>query len=226
MIGRGAFGNPWPSAMPRRCWQESLGHLHRRRRAVPGGAAARPPRDPASGRQPQDGDRIPQALWVVHQGPARCECISARGSSRWKPWPRPRKSSHPTSAHRSGGVTRDQLERLLGDVAAGRLDAAAALDRLRHFPTEQLPFAQLAIIIVACGRGILKSSSARGKPSSRSGPSPNDWSRPTADSWELARLRNRPPLSRRDSRAAVESAGRTVYLPSPLRYLRRAPETC
>jgi NCAIR mutase (PurE)-related protein len=40
-------------------------------------------------------------------------------------------------------VTRDQLERLLGDVAAGRLDAAAALDRLRHFPTEQLPFAQL-----------------------------------------------------------------------------------
>ena len=40
-------------------------------------------------------------------------------------------------------MTRDQLERLLGDVAAGRLDAAAALDRLRHFPTEQLPFAQL-----------------------------------------------------------------------------------
>jgi pyridinium-3,5-biscarboxylic acid mononucleotide synthase len=40
-------------------------------------------------------------------------------------------------------VTRDQLERLLGDVAAGRLEPAAALDRLRHFPTEQLPFAQL-----------------------------------------------------------------------------------
>jgi NCAIR mutase (PurE)-related protein len=40
-------------------------------------------------------------------------------------------------------VTRDQLQRLLADVAAGRLEPAAALDRLRHFPTEQLPFAQL-----------------------------------------------------------------------------------
>lgn len=40
-------------------------------------------------------------------------------------------------------MTRDQLQRLLAEVAAGRLEPAAALDRLRHFPTEQLPFAQL-----------------------------------------------------------------------------------
>ncbi len=40
-------------------------------------------------------------------------------------------------------MTREQLEALLADVAAGRLTPAGALDRLRHFPTERLPFAQL-----------------------------------------------------------------------------------
>lgn len=37
----------------------------------------------------------------------------------------------------------DQLERLLREVAQGRLDPTQALDQLRHFPTETLPFAQL-----------------------------------------------------------------------------------
>jgi hypothetical protein len=40
-------------------------------------------------------------------------------------------------------VTPEQLERLLAEVAAGALDPALALARLRHFPTEQLEFAQL-----------------------------------------------------------------------------------
>jgi hypothetical protein len=40
-------------------------------------------------------------------------------------------------------VRRDQLERLLEDVAAGRLAPAQALERLRHFPMEALPFARL-----------------------------------------------------------------------------------
>jgi pyridinium-3,5-biscarboxylic acid mononucleotide synthase len=40
-------------------------------------------------------------------------------------------------------VTRDQLERLLVEVSAGRLTPSSALDRLRLFPTEQLPFARL-----------------------------------------------------------------------------------
>ncbi|MBK6424472.1 MAG: nickel pincer cofactor biosynthesis protein LarB [Gemmatimonadetes bacterium] len=37
----------------------------------------------------------------------------------------------------------DQLERLLREVAGGRLDVGQALDRLRHFPTEAMEFAQL-----------------------------------------------------------------------------------
>jgi NCAIR mutase (PurE)-related protein len=40
-------------------------------------------------------------------------------------------------------VTPDQLGRLLEEVAAGTLTPGAALERLRHFPTERLPFAQL-----------------------------------------------------------------------------------
>lgn len=40
-------------------------------------------------------------------------------------------------------MTRQQLEGLLAEVAAGKLAPAAALDRLRHFPTEQLSYAQL-----------------------------------------------------------------------------------
>ncbi len=36
-----------------------------------------------------------------------------------------------------------QLERLLAEVANGNLDPAKALERLRHFPTEQLDFAQI-----------------------------------------------------------------------------------
>lgn len=40
-------------------------------------------------------------------------------------------------------MTPEQLEQLLAAVAAGSLDLEAALERLRHFPTEQLPFAQL-----------------------------------------------------------------------------------
>ena len=36
-----------------------------------------------------------------------------------------------------------ELEALLAEVAAGRLAPAAALERLRHFPTETLPFARL-----------------------------------------------------------------------------------
>ncbi len=37
----------------------------------------------------------------------------------------------------------EQLERLLAEVAAGSLSPVHALDRLRHFPTEQLSFAQI-----------------------------------------------------------------------------------
>ena len=37
----------------------------------------------------------------------------------------------------------EQLEALLADVAAGRLAPAAALERLRHLPYEDLPFARI-----------------------------------------------------------------------------------
>ena len=40
-------------------------------------------------------------------------------------------------------MTAEQLEGLLADVAAGRLAPQAALDRLRHFPFEDLPFARI-----------------------------------------------------------------------------------
>jgi hypothetical protein len=40
-------------------------------------------------------------------------------------------------------VTPEQLEDLLADVAAGRLAPRAALDRLRHLPFEDLPFARI-----------------------------------------------------------------------------------
>jgi hypothetical protein len=40
-------------------------------------------------------------------------------------------------------VTAEQLEGLLADVAAGRLSPAAALERLRHLPFEDLPFARI-----------------------------------------------------------------------------------
>lgn len=40
-------------------------------------------------------------------------------------------------------MTPEQLGRLLDEVARGALDPQSALERLRHFPTEQLPFAQL-----------------------------------------------------------------------------------
>lgn len=40
-------------------------------------------------------------------------------------------------------MTPEQLARLLAAVSAGEIAPDEALDRLRHFPTEQLPFAQL-----------------------------------------------------------------------------------
>jgi len=40
-------------------------------------------------------------------------------------------------------VTAEQLEALLADVAAGRLAPGAALERLRHLPFEDLPFARI-----------------------------------------------------------------------------------
>jgi pyridinium-3,5-biscarboxylic acid mononucleotide synthase len=40
-------------------------------------------------------------------------------------------------------VTVEQIEALLADVAAGRLAPRAALDRLRHLPYEDLPFARI-----------------------------------------------------------------------------------
>lgn len=40
-------------------------------------------------------------------------------------------------------MTEERLRDLLAEVAAGRLPPAAALDRLRHFPTESLDFATL-----------------------------------------------------------------------------------
>jgi len=40
-------------------------------------------------------------------------------------------------------VRAEQLEALLADVAAGRLAPTAALDRLRHLPFEDLPFARV-----------------------------------------------------------------------------------
>ena len=46
-------------------------------------------------------------------------------------------------AGRPGGVRAEQLEALLADVAAGRLAPAAALDRLRHLPFEDLGFARI-----------------------------------------------------------------------------------
>jgi NCAIR mutase (PurE)-related protein len=40
-------------------------------------------------------------------------------------------------------VNAGELETLLGEVAAGRLSAAAAVARLRHFPSESLPYATI-----------------------------------------------------------------------------------
>jgi hypothetical protein len=40
-------------------------------------------------------------------------------------------------------VNADELEALLGQVAAGRLSAADAMVRLRHFPSESLPYATI-----------------------------------------------------------------------------------
>jgi pyridinium-3,5-biscarboxylic acid mononucleotide synthase len=40
-------------------------------------------------------------------------------------------------------VRAEQLEALLADVAAGRLAPPAAMDRLRHLPFEELPFARV-----------------------------------------------------------------------------------
>ena len=40
-------------------------------------------------------------------------------------------------------MKREQLADLLAELAAGRVSPADALERLRHFPTEQLDFAQL-----------------------------------------------------------------------------------
>ena len=40
-------------------------------------------------------------------------------------------------------MTTEQLEALLADVAAGRIAPKAALDRLRHLPFEDLPFARI-----------------------------------------------------------------------------------
>jgi NCAIR mutase (PurE)-related protein len=40
-------------------------------------------------------------------------------------------------------VRAEQLESLLADVAAGRLTPPAALERLRHLPYEELPFARI-----------------------------------------------------------------------------------
>jgi NCAIR mutase (PurE)-related protein len=40
-------------------------------------------------------------------------------------------------------VTPERLARLLGEVARGALTPEAALEQLRHFPTETLPFARL-----------------------------------------------------------------------------------
>jgi len=40
-------------------------------------------------------------------------------------------------------VTAEQLEALLADVAAGRIPPGAALERLRHLPFEDLPFARI-----------------------------------------------------------------------------------
>ncbi len=40
-------------------------------------------------------------------------------------------------------MTPELLARLLSEVAAGQLSPDQAIERLRHFPTEQLPFAQL-----------------------------------------------------------------------------------
>lgn len=40
-------------------------------------------------------------------------------------------------------MTREQLAALLAELAAGKITPADALERLRHFPTERLEFAQL-----------------------------------------------------------------------------------
>jgi pyridinium-3,5-biscarboxylic acid mononucleotide synthase len=40
-------------------------------------------------------------------------------------------------------VNAEQIEALLADVAAGRLEPGAALERLRHLPFEDLPFARI-----------------------------------------------------------------------------------
>ncbi len=40
-------------------------------------------------------------------------------------------------------MNRSRLETLLEEVARGRLKASDALDRLTHFPTENLDFARL-----------------------------------------------------------------------------------
>ncbi len=144
MVGRGAFGNPWIfrdgqallAARAAAAAPDAAGALR-------GGAGACPAGAPAPGRHPQDGHRVPQAPRLVHPRAARLE--------------RPPPAALPGRVHRGGrgdlprlsragrpgGVTAEQLEALLAEVAAGRLAPAAALERLRHLPFEDLAFARI-----------------------------------------------------------------------------------
>ena len=99
----------------------------------------------------------------------------------------------------AGGVRAEQLEALLADVAAGRLAPGAALDRLRHFPTEDLDFAQLDHHRAAAP------GSARGRVLRRA----RRWSRswPSASAWPR---RPRDFLGTRATRSRGGGAARAV----------------
>ena len=144
MIGRGAFGNPWmfrdgqrPAEWGRRASCSRCG------RALQPGPGPCPAGSSSSGRYPEDGDGVPEAPGLVHPGASWLERTAAA--------PLPNRIdgggggdlSRVSRAGCPGGVTAEQLEVLLAEVAAGRIAPGAALDRLRHLPFEDLQFARI-----------------------------------------------------------------------------------
>ena len=144
MVGRGAFGNPWLFRDGQALLAgEAAPPLAIRAGAVCRGARACPAGHPAPGRHSANRHGVPQAPRLVHPRPARVQRPQTaplpdridRGSRGDLP--------RISRACRPGGVTAEQIEALLAEVAAGRIAPHAALEKLRHLPFEDLPFARI-----------------------------------------------------------------------------------
>src|SRR5215217_188185 len=133
-------------ALPR--WTSLAGRTGRSTTAVRSGAICRgtracPVGHPPPGRHSAHRDGVPQAPGLVHPRPARVQRPQTaplpdridRGSRGDLP--------RISRACRSGGVTAEQIEALLAEVAAGRIAPHAALEKLRHLPFEDLSFARI-----------------------------------------------------------------------------------